>query len=56
MWDLQRNGGSVAATTERVLSGRGLDVVGLYFIQVVGCMSTIDGNLDDYMMLIDFIV
>lgn len=25
MWDLQRNGGSVAATTERVLSGRGLD-------------------------------
>ncbi len=27
MWDLQRNGGSVAATTERVLSGRGLDVV-----------------------------
>jgi len=25
MWDLQRNGGSVAATTERVLGGRGLD-------------------------------
>ncbi|WEW59713.1 hypothetical protein PRK78_005193 [Emydomyces testavorans] len=25
MWDLQRNGGSVAATTERVLSGRGLE-------------------------------
>ncbi|OJD16843.1 hypothetical protein AJ78_03033 [Emergomyces pasteurianus Ep9510] len=25
MWDLQRNGGSMAATTERVLSGRGLD-------------------------------
>ncbi|KAL4778336.1 hypothetical protein BJX76DRAFT_362824 [Aspergillus varians] len=25
MWDLQRNGGNVAATTERVLSGRGLD-------------------------------
>ena len=24
-WDLQRNGGSVAATTERVLSGRGLE-------------------------------
>lgn len=24
-WDLQRNGGSVAATTERVLGGRGLD-------------------------------
>lgn len=27
MWDLQRNGGSVAATTERILSGRGLEVV-----------------------------
>jgi hypothetical protein len=27
MWDLQRNGGSVAATTERILTGRGLDVV-----------------------------
>ncbi|KAL4964144.1 CUE domain-containing protein [Aspergillus stella-maris] len=27
MWDLQRNGGNVAATTERVLSGRGLDAV-----------------------------
>lgn len=27
MWDLQRNGGSVAATTERVLTGRGLEVV-----------------------------
>ncbi|KAH7382720.1 AMFR protein-like protein [Phaeosphaeria sp. MPI-PUGE-AT-0046c] len=24
-WDLQRNGGNAAATTERVLSGRGLD-------------------------------
>ena len=29
MWDLQRNGGSVAATTERVLGGRGLDAVRL---------------------------
>jgi hypothetical protein len=28
MWDLQRNGGSMAATTERVLSGRGLEQVG----------------------------
>lgn len=27
MWDLQRNGGNVAATTERILSGRGLDTV-----------------------------
>jgi hypothetical protein len=26
-WDLQRNGGNVAATTERALSGRGLDTV-----------------------------
>ncbi|KAJ0417120.1 putative AMFR protein [Aspergillus carlsbadensis] len=25
MWDLQRNGGNVAATTERILMGRGLD-------------------------------
>jgi len=29
MWDLQRNGGSVAATTERILSGRGLEMVSL---------------------------
>lgn len=27
MWDLQRNGGSVPATTERILTGRGLDSV-----------------------------
>ena len=27
MWDLQRNGGNMAATTERVLSGRGLEQV-----------------------------
>jgi coupling of ubiquitin conjugation to ER degradation protein 1 len=27
MWDLQRNGSNVAATTERALSGRGLDAV-----------------------------
>jgi coupling of ubiquitin conjugation to ER degradation protein 1 len=27
MWDLQRNGGNVVATTERVLSGRGLEEV-----------------------------
>ncbi|KAL4897893.1 hypothetical protein BDV59DRAFT_198155 [Aspergillus ambiguus] len=25
MWDLQRNGGNVAATTERILTGRGLE-------------------------------
>lgn len=28
-WDLQRNGGSVQATTERVLGGRGLERVSL---------------------------
>ena len=27
MWDLQRNGGNVQATTERILSGRTLEVV-----------------------------
>jgi len=27
MWDLQRNGGNLAATTERMLSGRGLETV-----------------------------
>ncbi|KAI1000580.1 hypothetical protein K3495_g7614 [Podosphaera aphanis] len=26
MWDLQRSGGNVAATTERILSGRGLEI------------------------------
>ena len=29
MWDLQRNGGSVAATTERILGGGGLSPVWL---------------------------
>lgn len=27
IWDLQRNGGSMPATTERILAGRGLDAV-----------------------------
>jgi coupling of ubiquitin conjugation to ER degradation protein 1 len=27
VWDLQRNGGNVGATTERALSGRGLETV-----------------------------
>lgn len=31
MWDLQGNGGSVVATTERILGGRGLDVVSFFF-------------------------
>lgn len=34
MWDLQRNGGSVAATTERILTGRGLETV-----SVVTCLA-----------------
>jgi len=29
MWDLQRNGGNVQATTERILNGRTLEVVRL---------------------------
>ncbi len=32
MWDLHRNRGSVQATTERVLMGRGLDPVGSTFV------------------------
>lgn len=34
-WDLQRNGGNVSATTERVLAGRGLDAPPVSF-QPVG--------------------
>jgi coupling of ubiquitin conjugation to ER degradation protein 1 len=45
MWDLQRNGGSVAATTERVLGGRGLERVRVTFlcvfsIRTVSCFPT----------------
>ncbi|RMD40523.1 hypothetical protein DV735_g4597, partial [Chaetothyriales sp. CBS 134920] len=32
MWDLHRNGGSVQATTERVLSGRGLELRLMQFV------------------------
>lgn len=32
MWDLQRNGGNIAATTERILSGRGLEEVSYLLI------------------------
>jgi len=37
MWDLQRNGGNVVATTERVLSGRGLEEVSMprWFMQLL---------------------
>ena len=31
IWDLQRNGGSVAATSERILAGVGLEVVSKRF-------------------------
>lgn len=40
IWDLQRNGGNVAATTERILTGRGLDTVcfpWLIMNSYVGC-------------------
>ena len=36
-WDLQRNGGSVQATTERVLGGRGLERVSLPRCHHDGC-------------------
>lgn len=32
IWDLQRNGGSVQATTERLLGGGGLEVVSLVLL------------------------
>lgn len=35
MWDLQRNGGSMPATTERILAGRGLDVVCLLSLSLL---------------------
>src|SRR6266498_1452842 len=35
MWDLQRNGGSVASTTERILGGGGLDVVSSLYLRLV---------------------
>lgn len=41
MWDLQRNGGNVVATTERILSGRGLEVVslGLGLFRLLGSLD-----------------
>lgn len=40
MWDLQRNGGSVAATTERILTGRGLETVSILdcFPSFIDCL------------------
>ena len=42
MWDLQRNGGSVAATTERILGGRGLDPVRWRKVNAAGPMTDIE--------------
>ena len=42
MWDLQRNGGSVAATTERMLGGRGLDPVRRRKVNPAGPMTNIE--------------
>src|SRR5947207_7527341 len=39
MLDLQRNGGNIAATTERVLNGRGLDTVCPSFIVLRGLLA-----------------
>jgi hypothetical protein len=44
MWDLQRNGGNVVATTERILSGRGLEVVSSNLCFSISCY--ILGRLD----------
>ena len=43
MWDLQRNGGSVGATTERILSSGRLDMVGRYVLGAAwSCLSLIE--------------
>lgn len=39
MWDLQRNGGSAAATTERILTGRGLETVRHTYLALWCCYS-----------------
>ncbi|KAI9706940.1 MAG: hypothetical protein M1820_004526 [Bogoriella megaspora] len=44
MWDLQRNGGSVQATTERILGGRGLDAPPPSFQPQVLASSTPDSQ------------
>jgi coupling of ubiquitin conjugation to ER degradation protein 1 len=41
MWDLQRNGGNVVATTERVLSGRGLEEVSRIIFLCWSCAPTL---------------
>ena len=45
MWDLQRNGGNVVATTERILSGRGLEVVCLLFVGKLAAETLHDPGL-----------
>lgn len=51
MWDLQRNGGNVVATTERILSGRGLEVVSLDFILCSDTVSSTSPNQGTWKVL-----
>ena len=45
MWDLQRNGGSVGATTERILSRGRLDMVGRFVLVAArSCLIRLIGN------------
>jgi coupling of ubiquitin conjugation to ER degradation protein 1 len=44
MWDLQRNGGNIAATTERILSGRGLEEVSCHITAEDLCSIATDAT------------
>lgn len=44
LWDLQRTGGSVAATTERILAGR-LETVSLFSFQICLRLRVLDACL-----------
>ena len=44
LWDLQRTGGNVAATTERILAGR-LENVSLFFSFLGGGFCAVDGGV-----------
>lgn len=48
MWDLQRNGGNIAATTERILSGRGLEEVSYLHIASKLCIIATAQQLTPY--------
>lgn len=50
MWDLQRNGGNVVATTERILSGRGLEVVSAYLHLLSACSLGLCSYLSSYIL------